>query len=112
MCVWDKVREDRFFPREASRRATSDGAERLDGDSALIVLVGVTGEPNTARAAKTSGPVGSINLLNDYGSIHPGINQLATCIDGSTTSTPIYVAPKAVVSWVALLTPVERPVLV
>lgn len=68
----------------------------------------VLSESGVLGAAKTGGPAGSINMKNDYGSIHPGVNQLATGIDGSVTSTPIYVAPKAMVSGEATLTPVER----
>lgn len=68
----------------------------------------VLSESGVLGAAKTGGPAGSINMLNDYGSIHPGVNQLSTGIDGSVTSTPIYVAPKAMVSGEASLTPVER----
>lgn len=58
--------------------------------------------------ASTGGPATAITMINDYGSVHPGLNQLSTGIDGSQVSTPIYVAPKPIVHGEANLTPVEK----
>lgn len=58
-------------------------------------------------SAVTGGPDISITLVNDYGPIHPGINQLSTGIDGKQVSTPIYVATHQVVTGDTVLTPVE-----
>ncbi|RON50154.1 hypothetical protein [Pseudomonas frederiksbergensis] len=57
--------------------------------------------------AVSGGPETSITLINNYGSIHPGINQLSTGLDGAQVSTPIYVATNAVVTGQVTLTPVE-----
>jgi hypothetical protein len=57
--------------------------------------------------AVTGGPDISITLINNYGSIHPGINQLSTGLDGTQVSTPIYVATNSVVTGQVTLTPVE-----
>ena len=56
----------------------------------------------------TGGPPTSLNLDNQYGSIHPGVNQLSTGIDGDEVSTPIYVSPAAIVKGETYLTPVEK----
>ncbi len=58
-------------------------------------------------SAITSGPDTSITLVNNYGSIHPGINQLSTGLDGQQVSTPIYVATNPVVLGQTVLTPIE-----
>ena len=47
-------------------------------------------------------------LINDYGSIHPGVNQLSIGITGQQISTPIYVASNPVVLGSTKLTPVEK----
>lgn len=59
-------------------------------------------------AASTGGPETSINMINNFGTIHPGVNQLSTGIDGKQVSTPIYVATMPIVSGNAYLTPVEK----
>ena len=59
-------------------------------------------------AASTGGPSTSINLLNNYGPIHPGINQLSQSSMGVSMSTPIYVAQEEVVLGDVYLTPVEK----
>lgn len=58
-------------------------------------------------AAVSGGPETGITLINNYGSIHPGLNQLSTGINGSQVSTPIYVAPNTMVTGQTTLTPVE-----
>lgn len=72
------------------------------GQTSILSTAGVLGP------AFDGGPPISFVLDNQYGSIHPGVNQLSTGIDGSQTSTPIYVAPKRMVSGKATLTPVEK----
>lgn len=64
-------------------------------------------EDGHIEAPYSGGSKTAITLLNKYGSIHPGVNQLSTGIDGQQTSTPIYVAPKTMVSGTATLTPKE-----
>lgn len=60
------------------------------------------------KPPKTGGEPTAITLHNEFGSIHPGLNQLCTGIDGMQVSTPIYVAPSAMVLGDASLTPVEK----
>jgi hypothetical protein len=58
--------------------------------------------------AKTGGNETSINMVNDYGTISPCINQLSTGIKGEQVSTPIYVAPQASLKGSVSLQPVEK----
>ncbi|MDF0732934.1 hypothetical protein P0Y43_19770 [Pseudomonas entomophila] len=55
----------------------------------------------------TGGPETAVTMLNKYGSIHPGLNQLSTGIDGTQVSTPIYVSPSPIVAGTTSLTPKE-----
>lgn len=71
------------------------------GETSLLDDNGILNQP------KTKGKPTAITLDNQYGSIHPGLNQVSTGINGKLICTPIYVAPKAMVSGVAELTPVE-----
>ena len=59
------------------------------------------------ESPKTGGPSTSITMDNQYGSIHPGVNQLSTGINGKQVSSAIYVAENAVLSGSAILTPKE-----
>ncbi|CAD6562192.1 hypothetical protein LMG28727_07678 [Paraburkholderia kirstenboschensis] len=59
-------------------------------------------------APSTGGKSTAINLLNEYGPIHPGISQLSTGVDGQTISTPIYAAPQPMVKGAADFTPIEK----
>jgi hypothetical protein len=58
--------------------------------------------------ASDGGVATGITMINDFGSIHPGVMQLSTGIDGSQVATPIYVAQGPIVSGVAELTPIEK----
>ena len=58
--------------------------------------------------AKTGGSDTALNLINDYGSIHPGVIQISTGINGKSESTPIYVAPQEAIIGEISLTPVEK----
>lgn len=78
-----------------------------------VVTIGL-GETSTLNEAGllsnpvTGGPQTGFTMKNSYGSIHPGVNQLAVGIDGSQVSSPIYVAPNAAVMGDTVLTPVEK----
>lgn len=56
--------------------------------------------------ASTGGPDISITLINQFGTIHPGLNQLST-LNGVTNVTPLYVAQQAIPLGSAVLTPIE-----
>lgn len=71
------------------------------GETCLLDEYGIL-EPAT-----TGGPDVSLTLLNEYDPIHPGVNQLAKGIDGTTRITPIYVAESQMVTGEAILTPKE-----
>ena len=69
----------------------------------------VTMDPSgVISSASDGGPSTSLTFNNDYGSIHPGVNQVSTGIDGTTSSTPIYVAVDASLKGSTTLTPVEK----
>ncbi len=72
------------------------------GETSILDSAGILGAPSTG------GPATSLNLDNQYGSIHPGVNQLSTGIDGRTVSTPIYVAVSPIVKGQTGLTPIEK----
>ncbi|WP_095083487.1 hypothetical protein [Pseudomonas sp. Irchel s3h17] len=67
----------------------------------------VLSEEGLLGPAVTAGPATAITLQNDYGPIHPGVNQLSTGVDGRQVSTPIYVATSQVVTGKTELIPVE-----
>ena len=58
--------------------------------------------------ASTGGPSTAITLVNDYGPIHPGVNQMSTGITGKQLTTPIYVAQDQIALGSDVLTPVEE----
>ena len=76
-----------------------------------IVDIGL-GEESTLNSAGllsdpvTGGPSDSVTMINEYGPIHPGMNQLSTSAEG-TISTPIYVAEYQAVLGSVELTPIE-----
>lgn len=72
------------------------------GQKCLLNANGKIEEPQQG-SVKTA-----ITLVNEYGLIHPGINQLSTGPKGQQISTPIYVARKGMVSGSVNLTPVEK----
>lgn len=72
------------------------------GQQATLDKEGVLG--NASTGGKSTG----ITLVNDYGPIHPGLNQLSTGIGGQQESTPIYVATDQIALGSDLLTPIEE----
>ncbi|WP_255515530.1 hypothetical protein [Flavobacterium sp. ZT3R18] len=81
--------------------------------STNIVSIGLGEQSTLNTAGVLSAPVSggsdiAINMVNNYGNIHPGVNQLSYGVDGSQVSTPIYVAEDVMVSGTAELVPVEQ----
>jgi hypothetical protein len=72
------------------------------GESSVLDSTGLLGN------AYTAGPSTAITLRNQYGPIHPGVNQISFSSMGESISTPIYVAQDSVVKGDTLLTPVEQ----
>jgi hypothetical protein len=72
------------------------------GETSILNSYGVLLNPTTG------GPETCFTMDNEYGSIHPGVLQLSTGIDGQQVSTPIYVAEAPIVKGRAELTPVEK----
>jgi hypothetical protein len=72
------------------------------GEQSVLDVFGILGNPATGGSAT------GFTMVNNYGSIHPGVNQLSTGIDGEQVSTPIYVAAKPIVTGKTVLTPVEK----
>ncbi len=69
---------------------------------AILDAAGVLG------AASTGGLTTGITMVNNYGNIHPGLNQLSTGLSGVREATPIYVAPLVMVPGSDLLTPIDE----
>lgn len=72
------------------------------GETSVLDTAGTLGQPFT------DGPATSFTMENEYGPIHPGVNQLSTSTMGKTESTPIYVAENQIVLGATVLTPVEK----
>ncbi|MEG3973730.1 hypothetical protein QT970_03780 [Microcoleus sp. herbarium8] len=70
--------------------------------------ISILDESGILGKASTGGDNNAINLTNEYGSIHPGVNQLSIGIDGKQVSTPIYVSTKVSVKGPTKLIPVEK----
>ncbi|UOX85349.1 hypothetical protein MUY14_26570 [Amycolatopsis sp. FBCC-B4732] len=71
------------------------------GDQAVLDSAGVLGD------ASSGGSATGITLVNDYGTIHPGLCAFSTDIHGNPSTSPIYVAADAIVPGTDVLTPVE-----
>lgn len=88
-----------------------DGIEvRVDTNIVAIQLnqISTLNEYGVLQPAVTGGPETCFTLDNEYGPIHPGVNQLSTGIDGQSISTPIYVATEQALKGSTQLTPVEK----
>ncbi|WP_299275114.1 hypothetical protein [uncultured Psychroserpens sp.] len=78
-----------------------------------IVKIGL-GQTSTLNASGvlenpiSGGPSIGITMENDYGNIHPGLNQTATGIDGRVSSDPIYVEKKTSIQGNASMIPIEN----
>lgn len=72
------------------------------GEEATLNTFGVLNPPITG------GPESSVNFMNQYGPIHPGLNQLCTWIDGAVAVAPIYVRAQQVFAGASALTPADR----
>lgn len=72
------------------------------GEQSTLDEEGLLGNPSTG------GEQTAITMVNNYGTIHPGLNQLSTGVDGTQISTPIYVAQEPIVEGNVALTPVEK----
>jgi hypothetical protein len=73
------------------------------GETSILDIAGYLNDPSTG------GPNTSITMKNNYGLIHPGVNQVSkSSMGGASASTPIYVAKDAIVQGVTELTPVEK----
>jgi hypothetical protein len=71
------------------------------GQQSRLDKVGILSSPEPGGAAA------ALTLRNDYGSIHPGINQWSGGLDRKPTSAPIFLTAKPVLKGITELTPVE-----
>jgi hypothetical protein len=71
------------------------------GQQAIIDQSGVIGP------ASTGGPENTITLVNQYGSIYPGLTQLSTGIDGRMISTAVFLSPTQAIQGVTQMTPTD-----
>lgn len=60
------------------------------------------------EGVKTGSYPDSIELINKFGAIHPGVNALCYDLRGNQQVAPIYVAPEAIVIGTDVLTPIEK----
>lgn len=72
------------------------------GEKVILDKYGILSEP------ATGGDSTALNLDNQMGMIHPGINQINSGINGEMISTPIYVSKNAVRMGVCSLKPKEQ----
>lgn len=73
------------------------------GESSTLDKYGLLNPP------ASGGPSNAVSLVNQYGNIYPGVSQISTGIDGSITSTPVYVTEKASITGTTTsLIPVEK----
>jgi len=94
------------------------GSNRFEGNVQVTVDTNAVniglGEVSTLNfAGNLSTPVSGgekteFTMINEYGPIHPGVNQLSIGIDGKAASTPIYVSKKSIVKGETGLKPVEK----
>jgi hypothetical protein len=91
-----------YFKDNVTVRVSTNLVQIGLGETSTLDSAGILSKP------VTGGPKASLNLDNQYGTIHPGVNQLSTGIDGSQTSTPIYVAVNPIVLGETSLTPIEK----
>lgn len=71
------------------------------GETATLSPAGVLQTPVSGGSST------GFTMHNEYGSIHVGVSQLCTQLDGTTISSPIYVSTAAAVKGDVVLTPVE-----
>ena len=72
------------------------------GETATLDSDGIL-EPSVSGGSPTG-----LSMHNEYGSIHVGVNQLCTQLDGTIVSSPIYVSTEALLKGIIVLTPLEK----
>lgn len=72
------------------------------GETSLLTSAGVIEPPSTG------GPSTGITMTNEFGPIHPGLNQLSIGLNGESVSTPFYVAENQIALGETTMTPVEK----
>ena len=72
------------------------------GETTLLSSTGMLQPPISGGSAT------GFTMNNEYGSIHVGVNQLCTQLDGLIVSSPMYVSAEAVIEGSVTLTPVEK----
>ena len=87
------------------------------GETVVVSTNSVTiglGETSTLSSAGVLQPPVSggsptgLSMHNEYGSIHVGVNQLCTQLDGTIVSSPMYVSAEALLKGIIVLTPLEK----
>lgn len=72
------------------------------GETSLLNEAGILKPPTTG------GPEESITMNNEYGAIHPGLNQVITTPKGTQASIPFYLAENQIAAGSVTMTPVEK----
>lgn len=82
-------------------RSTTEFRDIDFGQESTLNDAGILSPPSTG------GEENKITLVNEYGSIHPGLSQMAVGVDGKMATTPTYLAENAVVQGTYGLTTAE-----
>lgn len=91
--------------------AFNEGVKVVISTTPMTIGLGQRSTLNAAgvlQSPVSGGPDTGFAMLNEYGGIHPGVNQLSTGVDGVQTSSPIYVAPTKSLKGEVELKPVEK----
>jgi hypothetical protein len=89
------------FTANATVEMASDMVDIAPGETSVLNDMGLVGPPITW------GPPSAITLTNKYGTIHPGLSQFLTRMDGVPAVAPIYVSQEASTPGEYELTPME-----
>jgi len=98
------------FQLFGSNSFVSNVKVKMSTDSQVIGLgeTCILDKNGVLQAPTTGGSLTSLTMKNEYGSIHPGVNQISIGITGQQVATPIYVSEEPIVMGDTALTPVEK----
>lgn len=90
------------FSVGAPAGARTNAVDIAPGQQATLDHAGVLG------SAVEKGAPGKITLINNYGPIHPGLSGISTGPDGVQRMTPMFVAPRPIVTGSYRLQPTDK----
>jgi hypothetical protein len=90
------------FSAGAPAGAQTNAVDIALGQQATLDRAGVLG------SAVEKGAPGKISLINNYGPIHPGLSGISTGLDAVQRMTPMFVAPRPIVTGSYRLHPTDK----